>query len=744
MALESGQMLLHYRMVEKIGQGGMGVVWRAVDTTLDRDVAIKILPDEFAADPTRLARFEREAKILASLNHPEIASIYSLHEAEGLRFLAMELVEGDVLTRRIPEQGASLDELLAIALPLSDAVALAHQRGITHRDLKPDNVMITAAGRVKVLDFGLAKFIDPTGLKNDTQAATATAEGRILGSVAYMSPEQVEGKTVDPRSDVFSLGIVLYEMATGKRPFSGSTAISTLSSILRDTPPTVSSLRHSLPSQLDSIISRCLEKDPQRRFKNAGELRDELRSLQRHRGKAVLNRRTLRIGGMIVVPLVAALAAFIFWSSTDDREMLPTRTEVDIVPPRGPSIAVLPFVNVSGDPDQKYFSDGLTIEIITKLSRFQDLFVVPRDSTFEYTENSFDIRTTGATLGVRYVLDGSVLKVGETVRVTARLSDANNGRQLWGNSYTRDLTASDFFSLQDELTLQVVNAIAGGSGVIVRTELAQTRSKPPASLDSYECVLRCYEYLDQHSVANHLAARDCMERVVDADPDYADARAWLAYLYSEEYHHRRNERTDEYDALDRALELAEEAVRLDSASQVAHGHLALVHFFRGEYERGKIEARRTIDLNPNNAEWLGIIGLYLVQQGDFEHGMPMARKAVALTPLPPPWLRLAIFHDHYHHGRYEAALIEANGINLGGDDLRVPLFLAATYAQLGRPDETRRALDQLRALWPWPVGDLRRELIERQAYSPEVTDRLLEGLRKAGLTDLEESSMVGE
>jgi len=205
LALESGQMLLHYRMVEKIGQGGMGVVWRAVDTTLDRDVAIKILPDEFAADPTRLARFEREAKILASLNHPEIASIYSLHEAEGLRFLAMELVEGDVLTRRIPEQGASLDELLAIALPLSDAVALAHQRGITHRDLKPDNVMITAAGRVKVLDFGLAKFIDPTGLKNDTQAATATAEGRILGSVAYMSPEQVEGKTVDPRSDVFSL-----------------------------------------------------------------------------------------------------------------------------------------------------------------------------------------------------------------------------------------------------------------------------------------------------------------------------------------------------------------------------------------------------------------------------------------------------------------------------------------------------------------------------------------------------------
>jgi adenylate cyclase len=396
---------------------------------------------------------------------------------------------------------------------------------------------------------------------------------------------------------------------------------------------------------------------------------------------------------------------------------------------------VLPFVNLSGDPEQKYFSDGLTIEIITELSRFQELSVVPRNSAFKHDGSSIDIRTTGATLGVRYVLDGGVLKVGDKIRVTARLSDANDGRQLWGDSYTRDLTASDFFSLQDELTLQVVNAIAGGSGVIVRAELAEARRKPPASLDSYDCVLRCYEYLEIHSEANHLAARDCMERVVDADPDYADARAWLAYLYGEEYHHRRNERTAQYDALDRALEMAEEAVRLDSASQLAHGHLALVHLFRGEYERGKSEGRKAIDLNPNNAEWLGIIGLFLVQQEDFEHGLPMARKAIELTPLPPPWLNLAIFHDHYHHGRFEAALIEANRVDLAGDDFREPLFVAATYGQLGRPDDARRALDKLYALWPRPVSDMRRELIERQAYSPGLTDRLLEGLRKAGFAE---------
>jgi serine/threonine protein kinase len=545
--LETGQMLLHYRMVEKIGQGGMGVVWKAVDTTLDREVAIKILPDEFAADATRLARFEREAKILASLNHPEIASIYSLHEAEGLRFLAMEFVVGEVLTRRISEDGMSFDELLAIALPLSDAVALAHQRGITHRDLKPDNVMITTKGRVKVLDFGLAKLVNRSGLKEDTQAATATAvtgEGKILGSVAYMSPEQGEGKTVEPGSDVFSLGILLYEMATGKQPFRGSTPISTLSAILRDSPPSVSSVRGSLPPKLDVIISRCLEKSPQQRFRDAGELRDELRKLQRDPGTGVLNSRPLRIGGALFALLVVALAAIVLWPSPD-REESPTRPEADNVLSRGPSIAVLPFANASGDPDQEYFSNGLTEEIITELTRFPDLFVIARYSTSQYKGDTADVRQVSAALGgVRYVLQGSVRKAGDTIRVTAELSDTRDGAELWRENYTRDLTASDFFSLQDELTQQVANAIAGSYGVLSRAALADARRKAPTSLDSYDCVLRAYEYVQIHSVENHLAARTCLERAVELDPDYPDAWAWLAYTYAEEQRHQRNVRAE--------------------------------------------------------------------------------------------------------------------------------------------------------------------------------------------------------
>ncbi len=744
MALQSGQMLLHYRMVEQIGQGGMGVVWKAVDTTLDRDVAIKILPDKFAADATRLARFEREAKILASLSHPGIASIYSLHEAEGLRFLAMEFVEGEVLTRRIPEGGVPFDELLAIALALSDAVALAHKRGITHRDLKPDNVMITTAGRVKVLDFGLAKLVDRPGLKGDTQAATATlvtGEGKILGSMAYMSPEQVEGKAVDPCSDVFSLGIVLYEMATGKRPFRGSTPISTLSAILRDAPPSVSSVRGSLPAKLDAIISRCLEKDPRRRFRDAGELRDELRKLRHDAGRILLSSRPLRIAGVVVGLLVAAIAAILLWPSTD-QEIIPARREAETVRSRRPSIAVLPFENASGDPDQDYFSGGLTQEIITGLTRFPDLFVIARDSTSQYKGETADVRKVSADLGgVRYVLQGSVRKAGDTIRVTAELLDTRDGAQLWRESYTRNLTASDFFSLQDELTQQVVNAIAGSYGAISRAGLAEARRSPPNNLDSYDCILRTYEYLHAHFAPEHLAARDCLERAIELDPSYPDAWAWLAYTYAEEQRHQWNLRPDSYDALERALEAGEHAVRLDPTNQVSHGALALTHYQRGEFDRFRVEADRAIARNPNNALWLAYFGLRFCGLEECDRGIPMVRKALALNPIPPSWYYIGLFFDHYRNGRYEAALAATQ--KYGGGDYRQFVFRAAAYAQLGRLAEARREVAEMQALGPDLPGDIRGDLMGRHGYAPELTDHLLEGLHKAGLAD-SEPAIVGE
>ncbi len=285
--LEPGRQLLHYRLIKKIGEGGMGVVWKAVDTILNRQVAIKVLPEALAADPDRRARFEREARAVASLNHPNIVTLYSVEEADpsagSVHFITMELVEGQTLSKMLPRNGFTLSQLLEIAVPLADAVSRAHRAGITHRDLKPDNIMVDTEGRLRVLDFGLAKLRDPSGAEGGTLAATATAvteEGKILGTVAYMSPEQAEGKEVDPRSDIFSLGTILYEMVSGTRPFQGDTKVSTISAILKDEPASVTELRPTLPNHLGRIIRRCLAKEPDRRYETAIGLRNELEDLK--------------------------------------------------------------------------------------------------------------------------------------------------------------------------------------------------------------------------------------------------------------------------------------------------------------------------------------------------------------------------------------------------------------------------------------------------------------------------------
>jgi len=681
----------------------------------------------------------------------------------------MELLEGRSLQQHIGGQPMEIDDAIDLAIQIAHALTAAHGKGIIHRDIKPANIFVIGDGssfpRAKMLDFGLAKLSADvafeSGEDEETQSILAmTTPGTVVGTISYMSPEQARGKQLDHRTDIFSLGVVLYEMITARRAFGGTASAEVFDAILNRAPTAPVELNTDVPVELEQIINRALEKDPALRYQSAADLCADLKRLRRDSsaGRVAVTpptvaagsgRRWVWVSGAAIASLVVVLTAVVLEKSAERNaspEATTPGTSVDVraaqSSSRGPSIAVLPLTNAGGDPDQEYFSDGLTEDIITELSRYHELSVMAHSSTARYKGTDVDVREIGESLEARYVLQGNVRKTEERIRVRVQLSDSHDGRLVWGSNYERDLTARDLFDLQDELTQRVVSEIAGSYGALTRAALPAARRKPPANLDSYDCVLRTYEYLQVHSPENHLAARECLEVVTETDPDYIDGLAWLAYLYAEEYHHRWNERTDEYVALDRARDLAQRAVRLDNANHVAHFALSLIHTFSGEHELAKIEGRRTLELSPNNAMWLSVFAAYLTAQEDFENGLPMVRRAIALSPHPQSWITMPFFYDHYHHGRYEEALAAALGMDLSGD-FRGPLFVAAAYGQLGRPDEAGPALGEMRSLWSRPVGDIRQELIERHGYTPALTDHLMEGLEKAGLEGIADSLAVG-
>jgi len=761
--------VLHYRLIEKIGEGGMGVVWKAEDTRLHRHVALKFVAEEWAEDAQAVDRHLREARAASALNHPHICSIYDIGEWEGRRFIVMELLEGRSLQQHIGGQPMEIEDAIDLAIQIADALTAAHAKGIIHRDIKPANIFVigdgTNARRAKMLDFGLAKLSADAAFAPGDEDATESAlvmttPGSVVGTISYMSPEQALGKQLDHRTDIFSLGVVLYEMITARRAFGGSASAEVFDAILNRAPIAPVTLNREVPAELEYIVNKALEKDPALRYQSAADLGADLKRLRRDSSADRVagtplawasdsGRRWVWVSGAVIALLVVVLTATMLRNWVERDSLIEATTPDTIVNERapqsstsGPSIAVIPFSNSSGDPDQEYFSDGLTEDIITEFSHYNELSTIAHSSTARYKGSDVDVREIGAALDARYVLQGSVRRTGDRIRLRVQLSDSIDGRLVWGSNYERDLTASDLFELQDELTQQVVSAIAGSYGALTRAALPAARRKPPSTLDSYDCVLRAYEYVQVHTPQNHLAARECLEVVTETDPDYIDGLAWLAYLYAEEYHHRWNERTDEYVALDRARELALRAVRLDNGNHVAHFALSLIHTFSGEHELAKTEALRTLELSPNNAMWLSVFGAYLTQQEDFESGLPMVRKAIALSPHPQSWITMPLFNDHYQHGRYEEALAAAQGMDLR-PDFRGPLYIAASFGQLGRPGEAGPALEEMRALWSRPVGDLRQELVERHGYTPEFADHLMEGLAKAGLEGVADPPAVG-
>jgi len=693
----------------------MGEVYRATDVKLGRDVALKVLPEEMARDPKRLARFQREARAVAALNHPHIVTIFSVEEVEGVHFLTMELVEGQTLDRLIPKQGFPLERLLEIVIALAEALAAAHEKGIVHRDLKPANVMVTNDGRVKVLDFGLAKETRAEGVGDATlSAAERTEAGVVMGTPAYMSPEQVTGDAVDHRTDIFSLGIILYEMATGRRPFQGRSSAELASAILRDTPRAVSDVRADLPGDLARVIRRCLEKDARRRVQTARDVGNELRELARQPSLAAPAASVLEpTGASAAGESGAARADEGFW------------------------VAVLPVSYSGANAELTALAEGLSEGIVTGLSRFSYLRVIARGSTARFKSEAVDVRAAGKELGARYVMEGSLRQAGATLRIAVQLVDANTGAHLWAESYDRPFRPEAIFELQDEVVPRIVSTVADAYGVLPHSMSEALRGRAPEELSPYEALLRSFSYAERLTVEEHAAARAALERAVEQAPGHADCWAMLSMNYADEYKFDFNVQQD---PLGRALQAARRAVDTAPSNPSAHNALAQALFFRKEFQAFRNAAERAVALNPMDGAILGRMGMLMAFAGDWERGCAMAERAMQLNLQHPGWYRFPAFYNAYRKGDYRGALDVALNINMPGFFNAIAVT-ASTYGQLGERDAAAKALRELFALRPDFAGAA-REWVGKW-FDPELGEQVIEGLRKAGLSIPAEKATAG-
>jgi serine/threonine protein kinase len=673
MRFAAGETFGHYRIQAFLGAGGMGEVYRAIDTRLGREIALKILPSDVGADHERLARFHQEAKAAAALNHPSIVTLFSAEEHGGVHFLTMELVDGRSLHDLIPPEGFSPDRVIALGAPLADAIAAAHEKGLVHRDLKPANVMLTTDGRIKVLDFGLAKNIRGAG-EDDTTVTSfgETRVGVVLGTPFYMSPEQISGAAIDQRTDIFSLGVILYELLTGRRPFQGTSTAELAASILRDPPPAIA--KSGVPAALVHVIDRCLSKHVEERLASARLLAETLREITRGSGPAV--------------PAPQKPADQRFY------------------------VAVSPFTFRGPEADLETLAEGLTAEVTAGLSRFSYLrLAVARSS---------DISS-------RYVLDGRIRQAGSRIRVSVQLRDTTTGVLLWSGTYERPWDPDTIFGVQDDLVARIVSTCADPYGVLPRSISDVVRGTDPATWSPYEALVHFFGYHQRLTVTDHLAARAGLEHAVQVAPRHADCWAVLSVVYAHEHGHGFNPRPA---PLERADEAARRAVDLAPDNHLAHQAMSTVLLFRKEIVASLHEADRAIALNPLDGGCNAAMGANIAFAGEWERGCALIERAMDLNPEHPIWYRGMLSLKEYWRGNYSAAIEEALRTN-APYLFWMQILLAASCGQLGEQEAASAAVTALTAQVPDFLSQPRTML--GTWLQPALVDHLIDGLRKAGM-----------
>ncbi len=705
-----GQTISHYKILEKLGEGGMGVVYKAHDTKLDRIVALKFLPHHLVANEAEQARFLQEARAASALNHPNVCTIYDIKEDNGQPFIVMEFVDGATIRQKLPIQ--KLHDALSYALHIGEALHEAHAKGIVHRDIKCDNIMVNSKNQIKVMDFGLAK------LKGSLKL---TKTSSTVGTLAYMAPEQIQGEEVDARSDIFSFGVVLFEMLTGHMPFRGDHEAAVMYSIINEEPELVQKSRPDISSEIDRIIRRALEKDPEDRYQHIDDMVSELRRVQKQstrvtrttmempaRASAGQNFNTHNVenvapvvtaesqpkartrlyiaSGGIIVLLVAVIIVFVLFFGK---------------PPSIDSIAVLPFVNVGADPNAEYLSDGITESLINTLSQLSNLTVMSRSSVFHYKGKEIDPQKAGKELGVKAVLAGRVTQRGDNLQISAELVNVSNNSHIWGEQYNKKL--SDILAVQEEISKEISEKLSLKLGSDDEKKLAKHSTE---NTEAYQLYLKGRFHWNKRKADDLRQAVDYFNQAIEKDPGYALAYAGLASAYAilPEY-----SGLPARDYIPKTEAAAKKALEFDPTLAEPHAALALTKYaHQWDWTGAETELKRAIELNPNYPTAHHWYSICLRQQGKFEESLIEIRRAQELDPLSPI-ISLNLGEVLSLMGHYDQAIEQyRKTLELDPNFPGLHLNLGGIYAEQGKFDdalsEVKKARDVIGETNPYGLG----------------------------------------